>query len=78
MSEDNQEQLVLDIYADASPAYVIKDEARDADGNLLVTIEVNGKQYMVRNGEAATRAEVLETCARTAQEIRINTQPKQQ
>lgn len=72
------EQDTIDPYASASDLYSITAENYDAEGYLQVTIKVDKHECIVRNPDAVTRDAILETCARTAQEIRVNRAPKQQ
>lgn len=76
--EVQEPQAPVDVYAGVDNSYKVVKDGIGADGYLLITIDVDGTKYDVRDPNAPDRAGVLETCARTAQQVRYNKAPKQQ
>ena len=76
MNEEIETQEPIDELENFSGDYKIDKEDRDAEGFLIVTIDVDGYKVNVQN-KNTDRAGVLETCARTAKEVRKNKAPKQ-
>ena len=72
-----QNEAPVDELAAFSGDYKIVDEVTDAEGYLIITIDVDGYHVNVQDKNATDRNGVLENCSRTAKEIRKNKAPKQ-
>lgn len=70
-------ELPADPLEGFSDNFVVVEESQDADGFLIVTIDVDGYLVNVQDKNAVDREGVLENCARTAKEVRKNKAPKQ-
>lgn len=74
---ETQAVEIPDHLVDVDDTFTIVKEKLDGDGYLVIEIDIDGRKIDVRNPDSPDRAGVLDTCARTAKEVRFNKRPKQ-
>lgn len=74
--ETQETQAPVDELEAFSGDFNIVKEDKDAEGFLVITIDVDGYEVNVQNKET-DRDGVIETCVRTAKEVRKNKSAKQ-